>query len=161
MDNHILQQKSVLSPWLSYSFVHLRNLLTLKTTNSRKTYLTEKRREKRASNESHEVEDDEGFPVAVDQMPPLVSQSRARQVGPDDLPPDLEEDTPRIPSIADPEIPSAGSKLYHACREITTQSLGNQFSNSVLMTLFKSDPPLEWVQGRTEVPVVRWREEDI
>ena len=93
-------------------------------------------------------------------MPPLVSQFCAHHVGPEDFPePELEVENPRIPSIADPEVPGAGSKLYHASREMTTQSLGNQFSNSALMILFKSDAPLSWVTGRTEVPILRWREE--
>jgi hypothetical protein len=168
MNNRLLQQKAVASPFLSYSFVHLRNLLTLKTTDSRKGYLAAKRREKRASKENTqntEVEDeDEGGDetLPVDNMPPPVSRTRAHQVGPKTSQPEFQQDdeeSQRVPSIADPEIPSAGSKLYHACREITTQSLANHFLNSVLMTLFDDDASLSWVTGRTQKPVLRWREE--
>lgn len=172
MNNRLLQQKAVASPFLSYSFIHLRNLLTLKTTDSRKGYLTAKRREKRArkentqntevdvEDEDEDEDEDEGSPV--DQMPPPVSRTRAHHVGPTMPLMELEEsgDEPqRVPSIAAPEIPSAGSKLYHACREITTQSLANNFLNSVLMTLFDEDATLNWVTGRAKVPILRWREE--
>jgi len=84
-DNFTLLQKA---QWFSYPFIHLHNLRTLRTTASRKSYLAEKRREKRTGKENMQItenmeddaDDDETVPV--EQVPPLVSQSRAHQVGP-------------------------------------------------------------------------------
>jgi len=168
LDNYILSDKTLGFPLLIYPFIQLRNLLTLRKTGSRKAYLAEKRRETRARKKTQPVEavassdddsgaEDEGFSFL--QMPPYVSQTVPHRVGPD-VPWEQEDKEPaRVPSIADPDIPSAGSSLFHACRESTTQFLGNQFMSAVLMTLFKQDPSLDWVTGRKEKPVVRWREE--
>src|SRR5579859_7514680 len=76
-DNFTLLPKA---QWFSYAFIHLHDLLTLKTTDSRKSYLAAKRREKRAGKEFNtqkkqteaEDEDDEAFPVET--LPPLVAQ---------------------------------------------------------------------------------------
>jgi len=143
------------SVWFNYAFLNLRDLVSLKTTDSRKNYLAAKRREKRADKQDDDEEED-SFPV--ESMPPPVSQSLARRVGPESSP-EPEDETPRIPSIADPDIPSAGSKLYYSCRETTTQSLGNHFCTGSLMSLFDPDPQLSWVTGRHETPRLHWRDE--
>ena len=142
------------SVWFNYAFLNLRDLVSLKTTDSRKNYLAAKRREKRANKQDDDEED--SFPV--ESMPPPVSQSLARRVGPESSP-EPEDEPPRIPSIADPDIPSAGSKLYHSCRETTTQSLGNHFCTGSLMSLFDPDPQLSWITGRHETPRLHWRDE--
>jgi hypothetical protein len=152
MDNQTIRK----TEWFNFAFLNLRSLMTLKTTDSRKQKLATKRREHKATKES---KDDS---VPVESMPPLVSQFPARRVCPRNSPePENEteiQDPSRIPSIADPEIPSAGSKLYHSCREFTTQNLGNNFCTGAFMFLF--DPPeLMWVNGRPEPPILHWRDE--
>ena len=136
--NNLLLRKSA---WFNFAFVSLRDLVTLKMTDSRKKNLAEKRRERRDGKE--EDEDDNTFPI--DRMPPPVSVSLAHRVGPEPSP-EPEEEPSRISSISDPEVSSAGSKLYHSCREATTQNLGNQFCIGSLMTLFDSQPQLPWVK---------------
>lgn len=157
MDNIILLQKA---RWFSFAFLNLRSLETLKTTDARKTYLAAKRREHRASKSVEKGEDDEdSFPV--ESMPPHVSHFPARSVGARSrISPEPEEENPaRIPSIADPQIPSASLKLYHSCREVTTQNLGNNFCTGALMMLYNPEPQVGWVTDRSEIPILHWRDE--
>ena len=91
-------------------------------------------------------------------LPPLISQYPHRRLGPTPVPP-TEAETRRIASISDPHKSSAGSKLYHSCREEETQNLGNFFCEGALKELFSEKPDLGWVTGRTKTPVMQWRGE--
>jgi hypothetical protein len=67
------------------------------------------------------------------------------------------EEVMRVVSISDPSKSSAGSKLYHACQEQETQLLGNVFCAVALDALFRKNPSVNWVTGRTDRPVIQWR----
>lgn len=93
-------------------------------------------------------------------MPSFVSQYPIRTISPCQSSPEPElEELQHIPSIADPGVSSPSSKLYHSCREITTQNLGNNFCTRVFVMLFDLEAPVEWVTGRSEKPVLHWYDE--
>jgi hypothetical protein len=113
----------------------------LKITETRMDNLAEKRSDKRSQ-------------IVV--MPPPTTQFPPSWVGPA-APAQSAEEKQRVISISDPPKSSTGSKLYHACQEQETQSLGNVFCTVTLMMLFREDPPLSWVTGRSHLPVIQWR----
>lgn len=142
-DSDVILEKS---GWFNFAFGTLQDLEDLKTPDSRIDSLAEKRHEKHARR--------------VLSMPPPVSQQPARRVGPSpDADPEAEEETTRVASISDPDKSSAGSKVFHACREEATQDLGNEFCYGAMRSLFRDKAPLNWVTGRPESPVLRWRKE--
>jgi hypothetical protein len=89
-------------------------------------------------------------------MPPPTSQFPPTWVGPP-APGMSTEEVMRVVSISDPSKSSAGSKLYHACQEQETQLLGNVFCAVALDALFRKNPSVNWVTGRTDRPVIQWR----
>ena len=152
--------------WFNFAFLNLQSLMTLKTTASRKRKLAAKRREHKANkDEDEDYEEEIQEDDLVESMPPLVSQFPARQVGPRASPdPEPEPETgtadpPRIPSIGDSALSSVESKLYHSCREVTSQNLGNNFCTAALNFCFNGTPYIQWVNGRTAFPILRWRDE--
>ena len=122
-------------------FLTLQSLEGPQVTDNRKASLAEKRK---------------GRHIKSTQMLPSTSQTLAVRVGPSP-PPQTEEEACHVTSISDPEISSAGYKLYHACEERESEALANQFFTITLASLFEKDPPLAWVTGRPKVPVVQWR----
>lgn len=123
-------------------FTTLQNLVNLKVTNTRKANLAEKRQDKHIQSS-----------IA---MPPLTSHLAPIWVGPK-APPETADETRRIISISDPSKSSSGSNLFHACQERESETLGNMFSTVVLFALFRQNPTLNWVTGRSEFPVLQWR----
>ena len=142
--------------WFSWSFSSLHKLTSFKKTDSRVDNLSSKRSEKRAEKHSQQEEIDSRQPISS--MPPLVSQYPHRRLGPPPVPV-TEEESRRVASISNPDKSSAGTKLFHACREEETQNLGNFFCEGAINELFYSEPALKWVTGRKKCPVVQWRGE--
>lgn len=164
-------QKIRRTEWFNFAFLNLRSLMTLKTTGTRRSRLAAKRREHKenkdeganSEEEEVEVEEEEEEDNPLDSLPPLVSQFKARRVGPRASPePETDAaDPPRIPSIADPNVPSVDTNLYYSCRELTSQNLGNNFCTGALLFCFDQDPKaeLQWVEGRNAFPILHWRDE--
>jgi hypothetical protein len=133
------------------SFTTLHKIQRLKITNTRKDNLAAKRHEKHSQLEEHST--------PVENMPPPTSQVLSHHVGPKILPSQEDEETQRVASISDLEKSSAGSKLFHACQEQITQNLGNLFCEQAIKALFHKNPPLDWVSGHPETPLLEWRSE--
>jgi hypothetical protein len=115
-------------------------LTELGVTENRLENLAGKRREKRNK-----------APV---ELPPLTSQFPTLWKG-DRFIPEPTEGT-RIPSISDPCKNSAESKVYYACQEKDSDTLGNQFCATAIEALFDQNPPVIWSTGRPKVPVLQW-----
>jgi hypothetical protein len=88
-------------------------------------------------------------------MPPPVSEDPSIKTGPS-APSETEEET-RITSISDPERSSAGSKIFHACREWETHKFATLFCEFAIKAVFHDNPSLNWVTGRQEFPELEWR----
>jgi hypothetical protein len=123
------------------TFTSFHQLQNLKITSTSKENLTKKRQEKNVR--------------LVSEMPPPVSKDPSLPTGPVPPPPSQEE--ARIASISDPEKSSAGSKLFHACREDQTHEFATSFCRFAILSLFHNRPSLNWVTGRPEVPQLEWR----
>ena len=123
------------------TFSSFRQLQKLKATSTSKENLAEKRHEKNVR--------------VVSEMPPPVSKDPSLPTGPTPPPPSQEE--VRIASISDPERSSAGSKLFHACREDQTHEFATLFCRFAILALFHDSPSLSWVTGRSEAPQLEWR----
>jgi hypothetical protein len=121
-------------------FSPLRDLIELGVTENRLENLAGKRREKRNK-------------APVD-LPPLASQFPTLWKGKRFIPKPTEG--VRIPSISDPSKNSAESKVYYACQEKDSDTLGNQFCGTAIEALFDQNPLLTWSSGRPEVPVLQW-----
>jgi hypothetical protein len=138
-----LSDKRILPRKASYYhavFAALRDLENVKITETRKDNLAEKRHEKRNNSR---------------RMGPLSTEVSPVWVGPP-APPLSEDDVRRIASISDPLQSSAGSQLFHATQEKESELLGNLFCQTTLDVLFV-DPSLDWVTGRTEIPILQWQ----
>jgi hypothetical protein len=118
-------------------FGALQHLEKFKVTQTRKHNLADKRHEKRN-------------PLM------LTSLSDVVWVGPP-APPLSAEETKRIASISDPKISSGGAKHFHATQEQDTQLFGNLFCITTLRLLFLGGNRLQWIEGRSELPVLEWR----
>lgn len=122
-------------------FLTLQDLENLKITETRMENLADKRHEKRNPSSSQSIPSSQVVPVWVGPPAPLLSA----------------EETQRIASISDPAKSSAGAPLFHAAQERESEVLGNQFCITTLKVLYLDNPSLEWVVGRPELPVVKWR----
>jgi hypothetical protein len=137
-DNALLAKSSYF-----YSlFTNLQAIQNVKITDTRKKKLAEKRHEKRKRPQP--------------KMLPLTSGVAAVWVGPP-APPQTDEEVRRVASISDPSQSSAGSQLFQACQEPESEAVANLFCTIVLKRLFRKDPPVDWVTGRPELPVLQWR----
>jgi hypothetical protein len=118
-------------------FKTLRSLETRRITDTRRDNLKAKRTEKLEINRQ-------------------VASSTFRRVG--RSAPEYTEEEKRVASISDPSISSAGKELFIASYEANCQSLANDFCGIVLDTVFSQDPPIHWVTGRPELPIIQWEQ---
>jgi hypothetical protein len=122
-------------------FSPLRDIVELHVTNNRLDNLAGKRKEKHN--------------IVSSQMPPLTSRLPTTWKGPRSASERTEPD--RVVSISAPTMDSAGSKLFYACQEKDSDTMGNQFCLTAIEALFDQHPPLIWVTGRPKVPVLQWQ----
>ena len=125
---------TILDAFFQIVFDLLDDIDNVKMTQTRADNLSEKRRDK-------------GLPP----RPP------SDFVGPD-APPFTEEER-RIASISNPEVNSGGKETLYASMEQESQQLGNIFCHQTLRWLFSNEGvALDWVTGRSQKPVVKWRQ---
>jgi len=126
-----------MAPEYQTLFALLKDLEGLKMTQTRVDTLSDKRRDK-------------GEVMIQTPRPPRD------WTGPD-APAVTEEE--RIASISNPEVHSGSRELLYASFEQETQQLGNLFCYETLRWLYPDDgAELDWVTGRSENPVVKWRQ---
>jgi len=118
-------------------FSTLATLQNTKITETRKRNLAEKRQEKRN-------------PTFIT---PLSSHT---WVGPPAPPLSAAETAQRIASISDPSKSSVGTELFQASEEKQSDTLANVFAKVAMTALFRRSPPLTWVTGRDQSPVLSW-----
>ena len=123
-----------IAPRFETLFDYLREVEEPQMTMTRSNNLAEKRRDKG----------------------PNVTPTFQGWAGPD-APPFTDEEK-RIVSISNPDVHSGSQEHHSASLEHESQQLGNLFCHQCLKVLYgDKGVQLNWVTGRAEKPVLKWR----